>query len=1051
MSCYIYNGKKYTLQQLLSLKNEIIADNNSIFQRDIAFEELNNEQLSKEEIESLDKIFNAFMPNIVRFSEQEAFEIMKAEGVEMQNVKGFVKDGKVYISATKQTLDTQAHEYLSHIFFSYIKQNNPQLFELLDSKYNEIPSEVVNQVKRNYPELDENSVEFRDEVMATYVGQVNREGVKKAISKKSLGSQILSYLNKIYNKLMRDLGFKKDYLSLENFNDLSLRDAMVYLGEGVLTGQMSFGVTSEDLANIMSGSPQYQKDSNYFKNIVERTRGLVQKLQKPKKQKIKTNEDEGNKVIGITIDEIGFFTRGGYNLGVTVEDVFYRILGATGKEDEVKQFNKMLYENYTMFKKGIVGDMVSLHYSNGIGNVFDEGTYEQVKNARGEKEPGLYKLGNNGLYVLDTSELNASNAEGYARGRIFVFNTDSTTIMLESLRTDYGLVLNKGGYRRLYKKNGDIVTKIKSTSPSRVEVDREALKKIKAGDRIDFEVDLNNEWNKPIVEQIRQAYINETGVPLQYYHNFVINLKSNGKVIGMLPATYDALETKNNPSVERQIAEAIRYSIYQELMSAIESDNLMTQSMVDARASYNNGEITQEEYEVMMAGAIQRRNDGTDKILPLIPSEESIPSIKTKGKRAIYNTSETDILVDDFIAAREKQGEKWRLGFYDKETNTFIDRKGKTINIEPNSDKKHSAIYLLSEDYQGRIFIPEGVEIDKQNWVSEEDIKAEEFVTRIDLADPIQDTRVILDYSINQGASEALEAKNKEIEQEKAIEDELIGNIGAIVDESGNEKKVVEDVETQEELETKSDSEQVTDNKSQEPNTLKDVEEEAFIMDIIPYYFDVADEVEGQTPEIYNTQENITDYLNNIFNRKYNGLFNLSGVTNYGKDKFKQVLNATKSLFEKTISFREYLRQLISIKNNGLNGKMDSPMPFKLNEILIIKEKATENSEVTFLMDNEVSKEDLLFNHPKYTYIQKIGNTYYRFLKATSNEQIESYFEEIAKNENLDTTVKGAMRLADYLRDSFGTFPNFYSDISFEVNDLVSNAVEKENENLTNC
>ena len=97
------------------------------------------------------------------------------------SILGLVHNGKVYINPKRENLETRMHEYGGHLFFAYIKENNRRLFDLLDSKFDEIPQDIKDSVEENYPELEIGSPAYRDEVMSTYMGKINREGVKEAI------------------------------------------------------------------------------------------------------------------------------------------------------------------------------------------------------------------------------------------------------------------------------------------------------------------------------------------------------------------------------------------------------------------------------------------------------------------------------------------------------------------------------------------------------------------------------------------------------------------------------------------------------------------------------------------------------------------------------------------------------------------------------------------------------------------------------------------------------------------------------------------------------
>ena len=224
-------------------------------------------------------MFDRLFPNIVKWTDAEALDILRSSKEVKQLPFGFVYQGKVWINPTRESLDTRMHEYAGHIFMAYAKDVMPALHKRLLDLVATAPKEVVNRVKRLYPELDENSEAFKEEVIATMMGEKNIPNIEKAIKNAKLESlkanpnplvvfagKVANALKKMYDSFMKSIGFKKDYLSLDKFRQLTLEDAMDYIGKGILEGEVNIEATSEQLAKSEKMSEQRQEDYQGFSN-----------------------------------------------------------------------------------------------------------------------------------------------------------------------------------------------------------------------------------------------------------------------------------------------------------------------------------------------------------------------------------------------------------------------------------------------------------------------------------------------------------------------------------------------------------------------------------------------------------------------------------------------------------------------------------------------------------------------------------------------------------------------------------------------------------------
>jgi hypothetical protein len=970
------------------------------------------------------------------------------------SILGLVHNGKVYINPKRENLETRMHEYGGHLFFAYIKENNRRLFDLLDSKFDEIPQDIKDSVEENYPELEIGSPAYRDEVMSTYMGKINREGVKEAIKKKGLLGEIARYMNKIYNRLMRSIGMK-DYLDIDNFMNLKLDEALVYIGDGILKGKIRLDVTSDDLASIMSANPKFQKDRNYFAELLKGFESLYDKAKSWMSKKTKDRKDEGNKVLGIS--KIGFYARG-YGVGVTVDAVYGKMLNVdSSNNDEIKSFVQMLASLGLPITPN--QSILSLHYSNGVSNVFDEGTYSKAQGIQ-----GLYTLNSDSnVFVLDTSEMENSTTEGYARGRIFVFTSDPTMNLQEFVNNETGLYIKGKGYRKIYKNGKPLL----STSEMRDKIDREALENLKEGDVLELEVPFDNSWNQEILRRLSSG--EET---MRFMENIVINMKVNGKVVAMFPATYDVLE-KESKSLEKEFARFIRGQIYNDLINAIKDGTLETAPIRDLRQSLANGTMTQEEYNAAIDVEVENMRTGKVPILPFI--SEKIPNIRTKGRRSIHNLNESSMAVQKFINERTKIApeEKWEMVFYDKETDTFLDRDGNESSVKPNSDTKHSAIYLVGKDYQGRVFMNDKTDTTKEDWLNLENNFDNLTFTYLDVQEPILDNRVKIDYSIAENEIDFQEPNKVESNDDVTtdpLEAIVTGEKETLIDNEGNEHKMIDDAKDANDMPMKEDGQ--TEETTPEPKTDEDVE--LFVRDIIPYYMDnyFTDESRiGENMEAYTLQERIIRAYQSLFDRKYGTGINFSNIANFTRDKFKNFLNTSVDFLKKGITFKEYLKELYTIKNNGTQMQEGQPpitpmigerndsfdpeiAPLELFIPITIASTADNNFSIVKMNNwNNYGIDKLMFNLSDGVYIRYDNDHFFKFPKTNNLDDIYKYFEQIYSKYNIGN-IPGSVLYKDYMgssnlpltEDNYEAFVN-----SFELNNLVGKKAETDNSNITNC
>lgn len=102
-------------------------------------EPLNIEEFKQDGVtilsKQLDKMQKLYGINIIPISNDEIQELGIPNG---SQVKGFIKNGNIYINIENSTMDTKVHE-LMHIFLGGIRYSNPELYFSLVSQVEQLP------------------------------------------------------------------------------------------------------------------------------------------------------------------------------------------------------------------------------------------------------------------------------------------------------------------------------------------------------------------------------------------------------------------------------------------------------------------------------------------------------------------------------------------------------------------------------------------------------------------------------------------------------------------------------------------------------------------------------------------------------------------------------------------------------------------------------------------------------------------------------------------------------------------------------------------------
>ncbi len=156
-------------------------------------------------------------------------------------VYGYVLDGKIYIDPRIATAETPIHEY-THLWTESLRKANPKAWEQL-KKLMAQETDLMDYVKKKYPELANNEDALMDEVFAHYSGQRGKErldaemkeemdkanGVLEKAKVATIFGKIKSALDMFWN-MARDLfagsvkGLNK--MKAEDFADMAMNDLL---------------------------------------------------------------------------------------------------------------------------------------------------------------------------------------------------------------------------------------------------------------------------------------------------------------------------------------------------------------------------------------------------------------------------------------------------------------------------------------------------------------------------------------------------------------------------------------------------------------------------------------------------------------------------------------------------------------------------------------------------------------------------------------------------------------------------------------------------------
>lgn len=252
----------YREQTVQDVDNGIIQE-----QGDLPMQPSQQNQTRAREIltKLMDKMSEALGVPYQLITGAEAREMTKGSRTPWNGEKGFYMNGIAYFVGDNLTTNVVFHEF-AHPFVEAIRKSNPVLYQNIYSKLLSSPEgmEIIDTVKKLYPELEVNSDMFMDEVITRAVEKLAVNKSMNQGSSKGLIGAVKDFLYWVKTKLREVFGKKINISKLDANTTLDeLADMLVKGGRFNITTEM---VSSSDVARYMKSMAQEIDDVARIKN-----------------------------------------------------------------------------------------------------------------------------------------------------------------------------------------------------------------------------------------------------------------------------------------------------------------------------------------------------------------------------------------------------------------------------------------------------------------------------------------------------------------------------------------------------------------------------------------------------------------------------------------------------------------------------------------------------------------------------------------------------------------------------------------------------------------
>ncbi len=169
-------------------------------------------------------------------SKLEELGVVKGKSVQGVGMltNGFTYDGDVYLNADQATSETAIHEF-NHLYTNWLKANRPEVYQkgidLVAENADGALDEIIANVKKTQPNLEEGSEAFNEEVLTEAVG---KEGAKILTEKPN--SPIAEWLKEVWDAIKDMLGLSQ--YTTEQVMEMALEDYIQASAVDLLSGKV---------------------------------------------------------------------------------------------------------------------------------------------------------------------------------------------------------------------------------------------------------------------------------------------------------------------------------------------------------------------------------------------------------------------------------------------------------------------------------------------------------------------------------------------------------------------------------------------------------------------------------------------------------------------------------------------------------------------------------------------------------------------------------------------------------------------------------------------
>ena len=190
-------------------------------------------------------------------SESDAISILKARGKEYNGEKGFFTRGEVYLVADRMTTEVVFHEFAHPVIRAMASSNNA----LFQNLYNQLAStaegqSLIDAVKSNYPELEESSDLFKEEVLVFALSRKADDTLRNVPESNAFVKWVKDLLYAIKQFFRKDV-FKGKSIKVEN---LEANTTLDQLADMLANDEFKIDIESVSNKDAVSFSKEFRQE-----------------------------------------------------------------------------------------------------------------------------------------------------------------------------------------------------------------------------------------------------------------------------------------------------------------------------------------------------------------------------------------------------------------------------------------------------------------------------------------------------------------------------------------------------------------------------------------------------------------------------------------------------------------------------------------------------------------------------------------------------------------------------------------------------------------------